>query len=235
MAGAQGERIIMSSQADVRSIDSLKELRVALALYEEDATAALGQVEFEVKRTARWLIEDRPIYWQEQIKRRREQVAMAKSELFRRKLQERPDYAPPMSEQKENLRQAEASLQEAEKRLVMVRKWQPMFNQAVLEYHGSVQRIKDLTATDVPSAVNLLGRLIDALETYLQLAPPTLGSALEGGPSTASEPLVSIATAMLDEDAAQAAAKGAETAAPDPPAARDDHETDEPSESRMNS
>ena len=197
--------MIMSSQADVRSIDSLKELRVALALYEEDAAAALGAVESEVKRTARWLVEDRPIYWQEQIKRRREQVAMAKSELFRRKLQERPDHAPPMSEQKENLRQAEASLQEAERRLVMVRKWQPMFNQAVLEYHASVQRVKDITANDVPSAVNLLGRLIDALESYLRVAPPSPSLTAEGSTTMASEPLISIATTMLDQEAAQAA------------------------------
>ena len=41
-----------------------------------------------------------------------------------------------MSEQKENLRKAEASLQDAEKRLAAVRKWQPLFKQAVLEYHG---------------------------------------------------------------------------------------------------
>ena len=112
----------------------------------------------------RWLQDERPYYWQEQIKRRREQVGLAKSELFRRQLQKRPDYTPPMSEQKENLRKAEASLQDAEKRLAMVRKWQPLFKQAVLEYHASVQRLKDLSAGDVPRAVNLLTRLIDALE-----------------------------------------------------------------------
>lgn len=201
----------MSSQTDVRSIDGLKDLRVALALYEENATAALGLVEFEVKRTARWLVEERPAYWQEQIKRRREQVAMAKSELFRRKLQERPGHAVPMSEQKENLRAAEAALLDAEKRLIMVRKWQPMFNQAVLEYHAAAQRIKNLTATDVPSAINLLSRLIDALESYLKVAPPLLSPAVEGEPGRAGEPLVSIATAMLDEDAALAAEKAAET------------------------
>ena len=72
-----------------------------------------------------------------------------------------------MSEQKEALRKAEASLQDAEKRLALVRKWQPAFKHAVLEYHASVQRLKDLAAGDVPSAVNLLTRIIDALEAYL--------------------------------------------------------------------
>src|SRR5947209_2297910 len=159
----------MSSQATVHSIDALKDLRTALALYGDDTLAALGAIEAEVRRTVRWLQEERPYYWQEQIKRRREQVSIAKSEVFRRQLQKRPDYTPPMSEQMDNLRRAEASLQDAEKHLAMVRKWQPALQHAVLEYHASVQRLKDLAASDVPGAVNLLSRLIDALEAYLRV------------------------------------------------------------------
>ena len=115
----------MSSQATVHSIDELKDFRVALALYGEDTLGALGAVEAEVRRTVRWLEEERPVFWHEQIKRRREQVSLARGEVFRRNLQKRPDYTPPMSEQKEALRKAEASLQDAEKRLALVRKWQP--------------------------------------------------------------------------------------------------------------
>jgi hypothetical protein len=193
----------MSSQATVHSIDALKELRTALALYGDDTLGALGAVEAEVRRTMRWLQEERPYYWQEQLKRRREQVALARSELYRRQLQKRPDYTPPMSEQKENLRKAEASLQDAEKRLAMVKKWQPLYKQAVLEYHASIQRLKDLSAGDVPRAVNLLSRLIDALEAYLRVTPPS-GLGPEPGLATAAAPasFVSIATEILDADAA---------------------------------
>jgi hypothetical protein len=79
----------MSSQASVRSIDALKDLRVALALYGDDTLGALGAVEAEVRRTLRWLQEERPVYWHEQIKRRREQVATARAEVFKRNLQKR--------------------------------------------------------------------------------------------------------------------------------------------------
>ncbi len=193
----------MSSQATVHSIDALKDLRTAMALYGDDTMAALGAIEAEVRRTVRWLQEERPYYWQEQIKRRREQVSMAKSEVFRRQLQKRPDYTPPMSEQMENLRRAEASLQDAEKRLAMVRKWQPALQHAVLEYHASVQRLKDLAATDVPSAVNLLTRLIDALEAYLRVQPPS-GAGIEPAVSRAGPELEAIATRILDEPVAVA-------------------------------
>jgi hypothetical protein len=235
----------MSSQAAVLSIDELKNLRVALALYGEDTLGTLGAVEAEVRRTLRWVEEERPVYWQEQIKRRREQVAMARADVFRRNLQKRPDYNPAMSEQKEALRKAEASLQDAEKRLALVRKWQPALRHAVLDYHASVQRLKDLAAGDVPSAVNLITRIIDSLEAYLQLAPPPgPRSAAESSSTTrATAPveLVSIATTVMDEsaaaEAAEAAARGeaeakARAEAPVPvdatPSASDDARNDLP-------
>ncbi len=205
----------MSSQAEVHSIDALKDFRTALALYSEETLSALGAVEAEVRRTGQWLQQERPYYWQEQIKRRREQVAAAKAEVFRRRLQKTPEHSPSLSEPMEILRRAEASLQDAEKRLLLVRKWQPMFHHAVLEYHGSIQRIKDLAASDVPRAVAALTRMIDALEAYLRIAPPP-GPGMETGPAqpqgqampaarTAPADFEMIAIKVIDEEPAVAA------------------------------
>jgi hypothetical protein len=188
----------MSSQATVHSVEALKDFRVALALYSEDTLGAIGAIDAEVRRTVRWLEQERPAYWADQIKRRRELVSQARAEVFRKNLQKRPDYTPAMSEQKENLRKAEASLQDAEKRLTMVKKWQPRLQHAALEYHASVQRLKDLAAADIPGAVDLLSRLIDALEAYLRVQPPS-GLGLDSAPTRATTELESIATRILDE------------------------------------
>jgi hypothetical protein len=169
----------MSSQAEVRSIEALKQFRSALALFAEDALAALGGVDMELRRTVHWVQHDRLAYWQEQIKRRRELVAMAQAEVFKRQLAKTPDYSPAFSEQKEILRKAEASLRDAEYRLTLVKKWEPALQQAVLEYHGSVRRIKTLAGGDVPRAIALLERIIDALEAYLREAPPSGSSGKE--------------------------------------------------------
>jgi len=193
----------MSSQAEVHSIDALREFRTALALYSEDSLAALGAADAEIRRTIQWLQQERPMYWQEQIKRRRERVASAKADLFRLKLQKTPEHHPSLAEPKERLRHAEASLQDAEKRLTAVRKWQPALNQAVLEYHGSVQRLKDLAATDVPRAVDLLGRIVEALESYLQVHPPAGGgipATAEGGIARAIPELEVVALGVIDRD-----------------------------------
>jgi hypothetical protein len=194
----------MSSQATVHSVEALKRFGAALSLYGDDTLAALGAVDAEVRRTVLWLEQNRQGYWHDQIKRRRELVAQARAEVFRKKLQKRPDYTPPMSEQVENLRKAEASLQEAEKRLTLVRKWQPRLQHAVLEYHASVQRIKEIAATDIPKAALLLGRIVDALEAYLRVQPPS--GAGPGEPldvARSSPAMEAIAIQAIDEDIAR--------------------------------
>jgi hypothetical protein len=183
----------LSSQADVRSIEALKEFRVALALYAEEALGALGAVKMEARRTVQWVQHDRKTYWTEQIKRRREAVASARSEVARRRLAKTPEHTPAMSEQKELLRNAEASLREAEAKVILVRKWEPMLQQAVLEFQASIRRISDLAGADVPRAMHLLGRLVDALEAYSRIAPPSISLL---GPGSGFEP---IARAILDQ------------------------------------
>ncbi|MCA1695290.1 MAG: hypothetical protein LC749_11460, partial [Actinobacteria bacterium] len=142
----------MSDHADVRSVEAIKEFRVALALFADDALGALGGVGMEARRMVQWVQHDRRAYWQEQIKRRREQVAMARSEVFRRKLAKTDDYTPALSEQKELLRKAEASLQDAVFRAGLVKKWESALQQAVLEYQGATRRISTLASGDVPRA-----------------------------------------------------------------------------------
>jgi hypothetical protein len=203
----------MSSQATVHSVEALKQFRAALALYADDTLAAIGAVEAEVRRTVLWLEQNRPGYWHDQIKRRKELVSQARAEVFRKKLQKRPDYTPPMSEQMENLRKAEASLQEAEKRIVLVRKWQPRLQHAVLEYHASVQRLKELSATDLPNAALLLGRIGDAIEAYLRVQPTSGVGATEGVTmSRASPAMEAIALKAIDEDVARIEAEKAKDA-----------------------
>ncbi len=178
----------MGDQASVHSIDALKDLRASMALFGEDALAALGTVDMEIRRTVQWLQHDRRMYWQNQIKRRREAVAQANAEVFRRKLAARPGSSPAYSEQKELLAKAEASLRDAEARAAMVKKWEPALQLAILEYRGTTRRIASLASSDALRAVALLERMVDALEAYLRVTAPSG----RGGPS----PLESFASAI---------------------------------------
>ena len=191
----------MSSQIAVNSIESLKDLRVALALYGEDTLGALGAITAEVRRTNIWLHQEQPAFWHDQIKRRRERLSSAKAELFRKQLSQSSSSGRSQTEQVENVRRAEAHLVDAEKRLIVTRKWQGQFQQVVLEYHASVRRIKSLAAGEVPGGVNLLSRLIDALEAYLSVAVPS-GSTIAESTSTAPAQFQVIASKMIEAEPA---------------------------------
>ncbi len=201
----------MSSQADVRSIEALKEFRAILTLYAEEAQGALGAVKMEARRTLNWLQHDRKTYWNEQIKRRREQVSSARAEVARRKLAKTPEHTPAFSEQKELLRQAEAGLREAEAKVMLIKKWEPALQQAALELHAGIARISHLSGTDVPRAAMLLGKLIDALEAYTRVAPPS-GVAILAG-----EGFTSIASTLMTEAEAEAEAEPEAVEAPSEP------------------
>src|SRR5215813_13849518 len=98
----------MSTEASVHSIEALKDLRGAMSLFADDVLGALGAVDMEVRRTQQWLHNDRRMYWEGQIKKRREQVAMARSELSRRKMSGMFGHAGSYSEQQELVKKAEA-------------------------------------------------------------------------------------------------------------------------------
>jgi hypothetical protein len=187
----------LSTQADVRSIEALKDFRAVLALYAEEAQGALGAVKMEAKRTVYWLHHDRKTYWTEQIKRSREAVSSARAEVSRRRMAKTADNNPAMSEQKELLRKAEARLREAEMKVALIKKWEPALQLAVLELYSSVRRIGDLSGTDVARASMLLGRFVDALEAYTRDAPPAALSQF-GGQATDA-----IVAAIVAEEAAK--------------------------------
>jgi hypothetical protein len=201
----------LSNQADVRSIDALKDFRAVLALYSEEAQGALGAVKMEARRTVRWLAE-RKIYWSDQIKRRREQVSSARAEVARRRLAKNGENTPAMSEQKELLRKAEAALRDAEMKAVLIKKWEPALQLAVLELHAGIRRISDLSSTDVARASFLLGRLVDALEAYMRETPPAALSQFGG------QALSSISAAIVAEEVAKDEEEAANPTAPDPDA-----------------
>lgn len=172
------------SQANVRSTDALKDLRAALGVFAEESMAALGAVEMEIRRTTRWLQDEQGAYWEGQIKRRREQVAMARAELSRKKMGKMFGHGSTHSEQKDLVEEAEKKLRAAEIRLQRVKKWIPVLQQAILEYHSTTRRLEGLVSGDIPRAMAQLDRVIDSIEAYLSVAPPSGAAAIGAGADT---------------------------------------------------
>ncbi|HEV3167005.1 MAG TPA: hypothetical protein VGZ22_23550 [Isosphaeraceae bacterium] len=176
----------MSGSARVTSIDTIKEFRASLCRFGEDVKNGLGAVEMEVRRMLDWVLHERPLYWQAEIKRRKEQLSDAEGQLFKKKLQARPGSAVHDSEQKENVRIAKRRLMEAEDKLERTKKWGPAFQHAVFEYQARARPTGDMLESDLKHALELLDRMAAALDSYVALEVPSM-PAVETAVSTAAD------------------------------------------------
>lgn len=162
----------MNESADVRSIPALHEFREAFATFGEDVREALSAAEMEIRRALNH-IEEQLKHWQAMVVKCERDVATAKIELNRKKIERviggrKPD----ITEQEENLRKAKARQQMAEEKVAKCRRWLVQLPRAILEYEGPGRHLAGVIDSEVPKMLALLDRKLAALEGYLQVAPP---------------------------------------------------------------
>jgi hypothetical protein len=206
----------MSLSANVRSVDALKDVKLALIAYAEDARAALTTVDMEVRRVRDWLEREQLSYWRNQIKRREEEVNMARSDLHRRRLSASNSEAISDTEQKEALRLAQRRLAEAEETVATIKRWIPVFDHASSEYRAHSQPLGDHLAGSFENTLVALDRMVNSLEAYAALrAPETARYAPPGGSSEAAGGSTTTSAAATTSGAAASAEATTEPAPAD--------------------
>ena len=175
----------MNQAAEVKSLDALEQLRVALVLFRHEAEGALGTIRSELSRFVDWLEHDQLAHWQHEIRSREERVGEAKADLHRCLAATiDPHRTPSCYQEKKVLAAAKERLEDAERKLRLVRHWIPIVRQAAFEYTARAEPLASALSSDVPTAAAFLSRSIDRLVAYQQVAPPAF----------AAEPPVSVAT-----------------------------------------
>src|SRR3954470_5097525 len=163
----------MADSAKVLSVDALKEFRLALIKFVEEARNALSGVDMELRRTRDWLERDQVSYWQMQVKRRHEAMMNARTELHRRQISQQGSEAKSDTEQKEALREAQRRLRIAEEKVAIVKRLIPIFHHAMSEYVSRSTPLADHLSGGVEKSLATLQKMITSLEDYLAIAPPT--------------------------------------------------------------
>jgi hypothetical protein len=175
----------MSRAANVLSDQSLKDFKITMCNFGEDARNALSGVEMELRRTRDWLERDQLGYWQAQVKRRQEEMAQARSDLHKRKISQQGSDAVSDTEQKEALREAQRRLRVAEEKVELIKKKLiPYLHHEIAEYHSHAQPLGDHLAGGFERSVTGLEKMIVAIASYLALRAPTaprLDSAIDSG------------------------------------------------------
>jgi hypothetical protein len=185
----------MHESANVRSIDAIRDFRVALAKFCEQGNHALAAVDIEINRTLDWLGHDQFKFWKEEIRRREDRVNEAKIDLHRCQLSKNAaGETPACSDQKR--------LADAEEKLENVRRWLHIIEHEVSEYRPPSQQLASTIDSTLPRALSMLERKLASLEAYLGTVAPQQAapeqSPLAVAPSTtADEPEPSKARARL--------------------------------------
>ena len=109
-------------QADVRSIDAVRDWHAALANYADSLAEALAGVELELRRGDEWLDEQQAL-WKQAVRDCEEEVVRAKAELSQRKFKTWDGRDPDCTVQERALRRAKARLEHAEEQVEKVRQW----------------------------------------------------------------------------------------------------------------
>ncbi len=158
----------MSDQARISSIEALEAFRADLVKYVEKARIALEDAESEVRRTQMYLDMDRYGYWTAQCKQRNKLLEQAEAELYNVTLS-----SPTESHafQKMAVTKARRNLEEAESKLLLVKRWRQSFENRATPLLRQLDPMFFLVGRHLPKGIHALGESIKALQAYAEKTP----------------------------------------------------------------
>jgi len=152
--------------ANVQSLDALKDVRLALILFQERAVAALGSLRTKIDRTRAWLEQDRPLYWRDQERKAYDRVASTRVAFDLCRLRTVGGRHPECIEEKVALQRAKARLEFCQHKVDVVRRVAVEVGQQADDYRGRTGLLQRLLEEDIPNVLARLSRMIDAIEAY---------------------------------------------------------------------
>ena len=158
----------MSTGADVREIDALRDWLAAASVYKVESEESLASIRLEIRRGIDWVSQQLDL-WQRSIRDREDAVVQAKAELSARRFPGPTGRMPDTTVQERNLRRALARLEHGQEQVAKCKKWLVNLPKIVDEtFSGAGHRFALLLEGDVAKGLSLLHRQIDALEQYAE-------------------------------------------------------------------
>ena len=186
----------MSTQADIKSIDTLSLVKLAMITYAHDSSQALAEIEIEGQRGIDWITVDRAAFWKAEMRRAADGVNQAIKDLEHcRTYKKVGDNAPACAEEKKNLEKARKKLQRAEEKLELVKRWTPVVLQQFRETCIRLVRFREIIDVDCPRAIARIEQMLTALENYQTVVSPSGANA-----SGTTSPVESVARQIDDSE-----------------------------------
>jgi hypothetical protein len=158
----------MGPGADVRSIESLRDAKVALIEFQEESREALGMAAAEIQRMETWLA-DCIRSWARQLQGLEDRMHIIKMEISRKEIPDVFGRIPDTSELQDELNQLKRRYALVMDRIEVSRQWQVRLPRLIDEaYLPPAHRLRNYLDLDLESAIVFLEQRRDSLEKYLQ-------------------------------------------------------------------
>ena len=161
----------MSSDSNARVLDitAIERFKAGLAEFGDTVKIGLYEADNEIERAMIWLERDRIPHWRRQMQVRNEEVATAKSALFRKQMQGNDkDGRPSVVDEKIALERAKRRLKNADERHRACRSWRNRLGQEFAIFKGHVQGLAAVVEREVPETIALMDRMLVNLEAYIR-------------------------------------------------------------------
>jgi hypothetical protein len=174
----------MSTQAEVKSIDTLAFVKAALATFAHETGQALAEVEMQGQRAVDWITVDQAAYWKAEVRRAADNVNKAIKDLeYCRAFKKVGDNQPSCTEEKKALEKARRRLEYAERKAEIVRRWTPSVQQQFRETCVRLVRFREVIEIDCPRAMGRLEQMLRSLDAYTHTVGPRSADAAASSPT----------------------------------------------------
>ena len=179
----------MADRAQVTSVEALESFRSALIVYLSKTRPALEEMSNEVLRARQWLQNDQRRLWENEMKIRAKKLERARAELFSVSMSKLQEVS---SAQQLLAHRAEVAFEEAQKKLVLLKKWDRELENRSEPLVKQVDQFQSFVTAEMPRAIAYLNQAIRALEAYTEIR---MGGATDAAmPATVEEPPAAGAT-----------------------------------------
>ena len=177
----------MPEQVRVEDFEVFRLFRVALLKFAQAAGQSLANGDGEIGRIHSWLEGEQTAYWQSQLRKRTDAFGRARDALRLKKLfKDASGKTPNAAVEEKEFARCRAAMEEAQRKIELVRRAIPKLEKEAELYRGAVSRLGGTVSVEIPRAVALLDRLAGTLEEYVQIEGPAI-SVPEGIGATAED------------------------------------------------
>lgn len=161
------------SSANLRSTESLKDIKTSLVKFADQADMALTEVDMVARRVVEWLQTVQPQHWKGQIRRWEEKVAEARNTLTAKRIGTVGGQKQDTSAEEKAFRRCQASLRHAQQKAEACKKWAKIVEDEIDEYRGRSAQLSRALDVDIPKAMHSLDQMHASLDSYMNLRQPT--------------------------------------------------------------